>query len=424
MGRVFTASIIGCGSRGATIYGNKMFHKPERFKLVSLCDIDTVVLNRYSKEWNVAKENCFTDENEFFKEKRSDILVIATQDRDHVRMCNRALELGYEILMEKPISPLKSELEELLETHKKYPRNVVVCHVLRYSPAFVKIKELLDSKVIGDLKLIEWAEQVEWWHQAHSFVRGNWRREDETSPMIMQKCCHDFDLMQYYVGSKCEQVFSQGELTFFNEKNKPEGSADRCFECKFRDTCTYSAEKIYIDLWHKMGCPKDEWPFNVLYKEYPLTEEKIREAYKNNQYGRCAFKCDNDVVDYQQCLLKFENGVSISHTMTAFTEQMGRKITFHGTLGEIKFDDANKTLSVCVFGKDKVVYDVTELIRQFASDGFGHGGGDTVLINTLCDMIENGAKAETTLEASVESHLMALAAEESRKTGKIVKIHE
>lgn len=423
MGRLFTVSIIGCGSRGASVYGTRMFPKKDQFKIVSLCDVYEGALERFSKEWGIDKSLCFTDENEFFKEKRSDILVIATQDRDHVRMCKKALELGYEILMEKPISPIKEELIDLLETQKKYKKNVVICHVLRYSPAFVRIKELLDSKIIGELRHIDWTEQVKWWHQAHSFVRGNWRDSNETSPMIMQKCCHDFDLMQYYIGSKCKQLLSQGELSFFNKEHKPEGTADRCFECKDRDTCPYSAERIYIEMWKQMDCIEDEWPFNVVCKQVPLKEENIREAYKANQYGRCVFNCDNNVVDYQQTLLKFENGVSVTHTMSAFTGEMGRRITLHGTLGEIRYDD-HGDLTVYVYGQKPVSKSVKEIIAEFTSDGFGHGGGDVVLINTLCDIIENGGKAETTLEASVESHLMALAAEESRLTGKIIKLHE
>ena len=123
-------------------------------------------------------------------------------------------------------------------------------------------------------------------------------------------------------------------------------------------------------------------------------------------------------------MFKFANGVSVTHTMSAFTGQMGRRIVFNGTLGEIRFDDPGKSITIYVYGKDTVTLDVNEINKQFNSDGFGHGGGDVVLVNTLCDIINNGTKAETTLEASVESHLMALAAEESRVTGKIVKIHE
>ena len=149
----------------------------------------------------------------FLRKKRSDALVIATQDKDHVRMCIKALELGYDILLEKPISPSEEELYALLEANKKYQRKVIVCHVLRYAPAYLKVKEILDSGEIGNIVCIDWIEQVAYWHQAHSYVRGNWRKSEETSPMIMAKCCHDLDLLQYYANSKCETVYSTGKQT-------------------------------------------------------------------------------------------------------------------------------------------------------------------------------------------------------------------
>ena len=423
MANVAKVAILGCGSRGAG-YGKHMFSNPDKYKIVSICDINTRILDRYSKEWGVDSANLFTDENEFFKEKRADILVIGTQDRDHVRMCIKALELGYHILLEKPISPIKEELLALLETHKKHPQNVVVCHVLRYAPAFVKIKELLSSKVIGELRLIEWTEQVAFWHQAHSFVRGNWRRDDQTSPMIMQKCCHDLDLLQYYFGDKCESVYSTGDLSFFKEEFQPEGAADNCYDCKYRNTCPYSAEYGYIERWHEKGDPEDLWPFNVCCSDVPLTEEKLREAYRTNQYGKCVFKCDNCVVDNQMVNMKFKNGVKVNLTMTGFTAVPGRKATFYGTLGEIRFDDFADFIEVVEFGKTPVRYNISELVDTDKA-GYGHGGGDLIMVDSLYDMIYNkDSKVTTSLEASVESHLMALCAEESRKSGNVVKVHE
>ena len=420
--KTLTFAVIGCGGRGHC-YANCMLHEdPDTYKITSACDINPERLEYSRNRWNLNKEQCFTDENEFFKEKRAELLVLATQDRDHVRQAIKALELGYHILLEKPISPVKEELYALLDAQKKYNKTVLVCHVLRYSPAFVKIKEILDSGVIGDLRLIESIEQVAFWHQAHSFIRGNWRREDETSPMIMQKCCHDMDLLQYYVGAKCDTVYSVGDLSYFNKEHKPENTPDNCIDCRLRDTCPYSAEYSYIVRWKEKGSPENLWPFNVITRDYPLTEEKLRYAYANGPYGRCVFSCDNDVVDNQQVLMTFENGVKVSHTMTAFTHGSGRIITLHGTLGEIKFtDDAGKdAIQLLVFGKEPKSYSMDDIAKDAA--GFGHGGGDYFLCKQLYDMIKGGAKANTTLTASVESHLMALAAEESRKTGKPVKI--
>ena len=417
--KMFTVAVIGCGSRGFC-YGDYMFKQKEKFNIICACDISESKLVRAKKDWELETENLFLDEKEFFKQKRADVLVIATQDRDHVWQCVRALELGYDVLLEKPISPLKEELEELLAAQKKYGGKVVVCHVLRYAPGYVKVKELLDSGVIGKLIRIESIEQVSFWHQAHSFVRGNWRNDQETSAMIMQKCCHDLDLLQYYVGARCKSVYSAGSLKFFNRENQPEGAADRCAECGLIHDCPYSAENLYIERWKKMDKPTFRWPFNVVDSTNPNTEESLRKAYSNNQYGRCVFACDNNVVDNQAVMMSFENGVECTLTMTAFTADSGRRMVFHGTYGEIQLLDDVEEIKISVYGKDTVTVKMADLIGD---DEFSHGGGDALLIESLYDVLSNGSEAATGLAASVESHLIAIAAETSRKTGEIVYLH-
>lgn len=423
MAKCYTVAIIGCGSRGVHTYGRLMLEHPDWYKIVALCDIDHAQVDRFADKIGVPAENRFYDPQKFFEKKRADVLVLATQDRDHVWMCVRAFELGYDVLLEKPISPVREELYELLAAHKKYGGKVAVCHVLRYAPAYLKVKELLDSGAIGRLVRIESIERVAYWHQAHSFVRGNWRNDQGTSPMIMQKCCHDLDLMQYYVGARCGTVYSDGDLTFFNRANQPEDAADRCGECKYKNTCVYSAERLYVGRWKELGEPADRWPFNVVEPNVPLTEEKIRRAYEAGQYGRCVFACDNNVVDNQSVSMCFENGVKATLTMTAFTSEGGRVMTFHGTLGEILFNDAH-SVTLARFGEKPQMWTTEELLKAAAADTFGHGGGDMVLVKAFYEMLEGKTVTGTTLEASVESHLMALAAEESRKTGKVIRVHE
>lgn len=423
MGKICTVAVLGCGARGSG-YAGHMFNEKDKYEIVAICDISQRILDIAKNAWGIKEENLFLSPEQFLTEKRADILVIGTHDRDHVKYAVKALELGYHLLLEKPISPLKDELYEILDAHKKYPQKVVVCHVLRYAPGFVKIKEILDSKEIGDLRVIEWTEQVAYWHQSHSFVRGNWRNDATSSPMIMQKCCHDMDLLQYYAGAKCDTVYSAGELSFFKPEFQPEGASDRCADCKFIKTCPYSAEHHYIDRWYQRGAKANDWPFNIVCKERPLTEEKIRKAYSENHYGQCVFKCDNNVVDNQTVNLVFENGVKVNMLMTGFTADPTRKATFYGTLGEIRFNDFGDYIDVVKFGQQPVRYKISELCDEDKS-GYGHGGGDIIMCEELYDMVTNpNTTIATSLDASVESHLMALCAEESRKTGKVIKVHE
>lgn len=424
MNKIFTVSIIGCGSRGGFCYGQAMYAQPNRYKIVSLCDIDRSKLSFYGDKFGVEEKGRFLSEEHFFEKKRSDALVIATQDRDHVRMCIKALALGYDVLLEKPVSPDKEELLALLDAQRKYGGKVVVCHVLRYAPAFTEIKRLLDSGEFGKLIRIESIEQVSFWHQAHSYIRGNWRREEDTSPMIMAKCCHDLDLLQYYAGARCDTVYSVGDLAYFKPENKPEDAAERCAECKYIDTCPYSAKFCYITRWEAFGKPESRWPFNVITNQTPLTEESLRTAYENGDYGRCVFACDNDVVDNQSVSIKFENGIKADHVMTAFTNGNGRRMTFHCTHGEIRLMEDADVLEATVYTHQTKTYSLSELAKDSVNDSFGHGGGDVRLIDDFYKILCGNQEAGTSLEKSVESHLIALAAEESRKSGKPVKVHK
>lgn len=420
----FSVAIIGCGSRGRDAYGKIMHSQKDEWEIVALCDIDSNQLKRTASDFGVPNENCFSSEDEFFAVRRADVLVIATQDRDHVRECTTALRLGYDVLLEKPISPEAEELQELLRAQKEYGGKVVVCHVLRYAPAFLKIKELLDGGEIGGLVCVEALEQVGYWHYSHSFVRGNWRKESETSPMILSKCCHDLDLLLYFVGSRCKEVYSVGGLSYFNAARRPSGAADRCADCKFRDECIYSAEALYVARWKKFGSPADCWPFNVVDVNVPNTEESLRTAYENDPYGRCVFACDNDVADNQTVVMRFENDVTATLTMTGFTDKLGRRMVFHGTHGSIELNETEEALTVVRFGKDETRFNLADLVKDLGEDAFGHGGGDVMIIKSLHDALSQNIPSDTSLEKSVESHLVALAAEKSRKTRSAVSMIE
>ncbi len=409
MSKILTVAILGCGSRGADSYG-KIINNDSRFKITALCDIRKEKVDRFQIEFNVKKENCFLNENDFFKAKLADVLVIGTQDKDHVRHCLKALELGYDILLEKPITPVLEECYQLLEAQKKYGGRVIVCHVLRYAPAFVGLDNLLQSGVIGRLIHIHAMEQVAYWHYCHSYVRGNWRRSEDTSPMIMAKCCHDLDLIQHYAGSKSKAISSYGQLNFFKKENAPEGCSDRCSTCIHKDTCLYSAYRLYVQRWKDYGSLPDVWPQNVITSDVPLTEEKIIKAIETTPYGRCVFHSDNNVVDTQTTNILFENGVTANLLMTAYTKDVGRHYIFLGTEGEIDFDEIANKLTIRRFGgEDEVIP-----FKNLADVNGGHGGGDNGIIEDVYNVFALGQEPKTSLAESLESHIIGIKAEEER----------
>ena len=417
--KVLNVSIIGVGSRGAETYGRYFMERPDMFKITALCEIKPDRLAKYQKEFNVDESQCFVDEKDFFKEKRADVVVISTLDQDHVRHALMAIKLGYDILLEKPITCEEKELYELQKAANAKNVKILVCHVLRYTVTMEKIKELLDEKAIGELISIDHLENVAFWHQAHSFVRGNWRIKEETAPMILAKCCHDLDLLQWFANSECESLSSYGALNYFKASKAPKGATKRCMDCPHINTCPYSAYKIYIEKWKKDGSPENCWPYNVLSDE-KLTEEVLLNAIKEGPYGRCVFYCDNNVVDNQSVNILFKNGITANLKMTGFNKYSGRYIHFFGTLGEIILDEHLGTISLLPYvGEDKVWK-----ISEIAKDLRGHGGGDIRMMHYLHEMLTTNAEAlNTTLNGSIQSHLMAFASEKSRlEEGKMIKV--
>lgn len=412
-GKIVRIAIAGVGSRGKNAYGLELLNMKDRAKVVAVADIDPERLALAGDAHGVPKEMRFSSaEAMLAMPKLADAMLVCTQDRQHVPHAVEALKKGYDVMMEKPISPKLEDLQEITKVSRENGRRVVVCHVLRYTPFFQTIKKTIDSGVLGEVVSIQALENVRYWHQAHSFVRGNWRREEDTSPMILAKCCHDLDYLVWLCGRKCERVSSYGSLMYFKKSNAPEGAALRCTQgCKAKESCPYDAEKIYLTNKDTgILCGNVEWPIDVL-AENP-TEEKIRHAIETGPYGRCVFHCDNDVVDHQIVNMQMEGGASLSLTMSAFTSIGGRTIKVMGTLGDLWGDMHENKIRIGVFGKEPQVIDLGKEEKDFA----GHGGGDRLLMEQFVDLLQ-GKEPDgtvTTLETSVESHLVALAAEKSR----------
>lgn len=424
MGKKLTVAFAGLGNRGKDTYAPTVKLFSDRMEMAAIADIDPAKVEDVAKTYGIPEDRCYTSAEEMLAQpKLADAMFITTQDRQHVKQAVAALRKGYDLLMEKPISPVLDECREIVRVAKETGRKVVICHVLRYTPFYMKLKEILDAGTIGDVVSIMGIENVCYWHQCHSFVRGNWRNSDQTSPMILQKCCHDMDLYLWLANKTCKSVSSYGDTYLFKEENAPEGAALRCMDgCKAKENCPFDAEKIYLtneDTGILHG--HDGWPCEVL-AMHP-TEEKIREAIRTSPYGRCVFHCDNNVVDHQVVNLEMTDGTTMSFTMCAFTAQGGRYAKFMGTKGDIIADLGKNTIDIGVFGKKRDVIDVSKLAEDFS----GHAGGDNQLVREFLDMELDGKVASniTSLERSMESHYIALAAERSRlRDGAVVTLEE
>ena len=410
-----TFAIAGFGDRGST-YASMQNLFPDQMKVVAVADLDPAKVEKARGLYNIPTDHCFSSVEDMLSQPRlADVMVVATMDRQHVCHAIPALRKGYHILMEKPISPDLDQCREILKVEKECPGRGIVCHVLRYTAFYNQLKELISGGRIGDVVSVCANENVGYWHQAHSFVRGNWRNSRESSPMILQKSCHDMDILTWLLGKRCKAVSSFGGTQLFEAARAPEGAALRCLDgCKAKENCPFDAEKIYITSPKTGRAKGDSWITSVLSVEN--TVESTYKALREGPYGRCVYHCDNDVVDHQQTNLLMEDGSTVSFTMCAFTESCYRTFKAMGTRGEIEADMLSNLIHVRVFGQPEEVIDVGKL----AGDLKGHGGGDSGIIQDLLDMLRSGAEPNertTTLEHSMESHFIALAAEESRLHG-------
>ncbi len=418
MNRPLTVAVAGCGSRGQDTYSKILVTMPEKAKIVAAADLDPEKLAGMRKLTGIPESACYASAEEMLqKPKLADIMLICTPDRCHYAQAKAALLKDYDLLLEKPISPSADECRELRDIALNRKRKVAVCHVLRYTVFYQKIKELMDSGVIGEPMNLQAIEQVGYWHQAHSFVRGNWRNKEMSSSMILQKCCHDMDILLWLTGKHCERVSSFGSLSLFRADKAPEGSGERCTECAIGAECPYNLINLYLEEYRKNG---DDWPQNVV--AFEPTEEKLLEALRTGPYGRCVYRCDNNVVDHQVVNLELEGGATVNFTMTGFTAHGGRILRVGGTLGELYCDMKENIIKVMRYGKPDEIIDVRTLTNDFS----GHGGGDARLVREFVDLVrgEIGVSGTlTSIDRSVESHLVALAAEESRLChGKVIEL--
>lgn len=407
-----TIAVAGCGARGLNTYASCQARFPEWMQIVAAADNRPERIAIMKRQYGLTDDQCYPNaETMLMQPKLADAMFICTGDRMHYAQTMSALNKGYHILLEKPIAPTEQECRDIEKLAEEKHLHVVVCHVLRYTVFYQKLKELLDQRVIGDIISIQAIEKVGYWHQAHSFVRGNWRNAQESTPMILQKCCHDMDILLWLTGKHCKSVSSYGSLSYFKQDNAPLGAPLRCTEpCPAADTCPYNSVRFYLDMV-KQG--NHGWPVNVL--QHEPTENNIMESLKNGPYGRCVFHCDNNVVDHQVVNLLLEDGATINFTMCGFTAEGGRELRIMGNQGEIFGDVHQKKIIVMPFGGKTKEIDVSLLTDDFS----GHEGGDARMIEDFLKLLngENVSSAVTSIGASVESHCVALAAEYSRVNG-------
>ena len=362
----------------------------------------------------------------------ADALVLATPDALHLEPAQQALARGYHLLLEKPIAPTLDEVNQLAQAAQDASTTITVAHVLRYAPFFARVAALLREGRIGDLVTVQHTENIGHWHFAHSYVRGNWRREADASPMLLAKACHDLDLLRWLVGRTCTRVASYGGLRHFRADQAPEGSTERCSDgCAVERACPYSALRIYLE---RFG-GTDGWPASVVTPD--PTPERLRSALETGPYGRCVYRCDNDVADHQVVALDFA-GIAATLTVSAFTERNTRTTHLMGTHGELHGHMETGEIVIEDFTRGTREVEIVSGGPQGGADGGAdggaqlgaqdgaHGGGDVGLVLDFVARLrgERTGPAASDLATSLESHRIAFAAERSRHEARMVSLDE
>ena len=409
-----TAVLIGAGLRGNHTYSAYALAHPEEFRVVAVAEPDEERRTEFASKHRIPGHLQFRSYEQLFREeKMADCAMVCTQDKMHYEPVVKAMEKGYHVLCEKPMSPDKSEIMVMGEMARTYGRILSICHVLRYSAFFVKLKSLISEGKIGRLLSIQHIEEVGFWHYAHSFVRGRWRNAEESSPIILQKCCHDMDILLWLADSNCTKISSFGELTYFKKENAPEGAPAYCLDgCTYSQECPYYAPRFYLE--HPKA-KEDGLIFAVTEDTNP---QNVIQKLKRGPYGRCVFHCDNTVADHQTVNVEFENQVNASFLMTAFTNRCARHIRLMGTKGEMKGDMEEGVIEILDFtsGMEERIH--------LHTPSTGHGGSDMCMMQDFVKMVREGQTGKTDADISAASHLMALAAEESRVRGITINFPE
>ncbi len=444
--------LFGAGNRGAKVYGPYALEHPEEVQFVAVAEPNSLRRKQFSEAHHIPSEGQFTTWQDALQAgKIADAVLNATQDEMHHDSALAAISAGYDMLLEKPIAPSLDETLDIIKTAEKSRRLLMICHVLRYTDFFQKVRQVLNLGRLGQIVHIAHSENVSYYHMAHSYVRGNWRKVSESAPMILAKCCHDLDLLYWFLGEKATRLSSTGNLRHFQASNAPHGAPERCTDgCPAAESCPYYAARIYLQslpikaavarspkplirligkttLAHPQLAVRlakiipplrtltqySGWPRNTI-TEFAESDEAVLDALRSGPYGRCVYHCDNDVVDHQVVNMAFPSGITATLTMHGHSHEEGRTLRVDGSkatlLGKFAFSQAWLEIH-----PHSPVAEVERFTFPTEVDQTtGHGGGDAGLMRRFVMAMRGEESPLTEARHALESHLMAFAAEDAR----------
>jgi predicted dehydrogenase len=397
--------VLGAGGRGYHAYGSWILAHPEQIRAVAVAEPDPARRERFARAHGLPTERTFPDHEALFAQGRlAQGLINTTMDGQHVETTLGALATGYDVLLEKPMATTPHECVQLVRAAEGAGRMLQICHVMRYSPFYTALYEALRSGAVGEVMVVDHRENVAFWHQAHSFVRGNWGNSTRAAPMILAKSCHDMDILYWLLDKRVQTLSSFGALTHFRAESAPPGAPLRCTDgCPHWETCPYYAPRLYLR-------DTSGWPVSAI--SIDSSYEARMEALRNGPYGRCVYHCDNDVVDHMTINMLFAGELTVTFTMHAFSHENCRTMRYDGTRASLRGHGGRGELTLYEFRSGEV------RPIPIPETAGGHGGGDEGLMDAFVRALRGERDSlHSSARDALESHLMAFAAEESRLHG-------
>jgi len=420
--------VVGAGHRSMT-YASYAREHPDEMRVVGVVDPSEMRRRLVADTYHLSPDQCFESVQDLIESPlQADAGINGTMDSVHVPTTIPLLEAGYDVLLEKPFATNEDEMWRLVETAERCQRKVMICHVLRYSPFYARIRERIQAGEVGQVINVQTTEHVSYHHMAVGFVRGKWSSKERChSSMLLAKCCHDLDLIAWMKsGVRPTRIASFGSNLQFQPDRAPEGAGTRCLvDCPIEKDCLYSARKHYLD-------HPDRWSFYVWDClegiEKPTLEDKA-ESLKTSPYGRCVWHCDNDVVDHQSVVIEFADGSTATHNMVGGSSRPSRSIHILGTHGEIQ-GNLEDSRFVVRHIDTRPGHEYTEETDDLSVSGDmhgafgGHGGGDLRLVADFVHVLSGKPHSISTthLQDSVSGHLMVFCADRAMEDGKTVAL--
>jgi predicted dehydrogenase len=422
--------LIGAGLRGMWSYGLHAAAAGVRF--VAVVDPQMSRRDAFAEMHQIPPERRHASVEEWSAAPRvADAVLVATPDDQHAAPATVALEAGYHVLLEKPMAPSLAECVALVELAEQRGVELHVCHVLRYTPFFGAVRQVVASGRLGQVISVQHHENVDARHMAHSYVRGAYRRTGEANPMLLAKSCHDLDLLDWILDDPVTRISSFGSLVAFRADAVGAEIPARCTDgCPIEAQCPYSAIRAYAP-----DEPVSEPEIRLLTQVFPLTDPPTfdassrRAALAHSPYGRCVYRCDNDVVDHQVVSMELASGATVAFTMHGHSHAEGRTLRIDGTRATLRaaFTERDPEITVHPHGLDRL-----ERVAIDPGDGssLGHGGGDLGVLRAFAASWPAGSAVAAPSgngrhsdgRSALVSHVLGWAAEEARTTGQVVDV--